>query len=96
MAAYVIFMREKIIDSEEMDNYIKKAVSGFVGHPVKILASHARFEVIEGPAIESVVILEFPSMGAAKLWYESPVYSEALQHRLKGGQYRCVMVEGKK
>jgi len=93
MAAYVIFMREKILDPVEMEDYVKKAASGFVGHPVKVLASHTHFEVIEGPAVESVVILEFPSMEAAKLWYKSPVYNEALQHRLKGGEYRCVMVE---
>jgi uncharacterized protein (DUF1330 family) len=96
MAAYVIFMREKIIDPDEMDNYIKKAASGFVGHPVKVLVSHARFEVMEGPAVESVVILEFPSLEEAKYWYESPAYHESLQHRLKGGQYRCVMAEGVK
>ena len=95
MAAYVIFMREKIIDSDEMDNYIKKAALGFIGHPVKVLASHSRFEVVEGPPIESVVTLEFPNMEAAKLWYESAAYYEALQHRLKGGQYRCVIAEGK-
>jgi uncharacterized protein (DUF1330 family) len=94
MAAYVIFTREKILDQNEMDLYIKKAPSGFVGHPVKVLASHTQFEVIEGPAVESVVILEFPSMAEAKAWYKSPAYNEALQHRVKGGEYRCVMVEG--
>jgi uncharacterized protein (DUF1330 family) len=94
MAAYVIFTREKMLDPKEMELYIKKAPSGFVGHPVKILASHTPFEVLEGPAVESVVILEFPSMADAKAWYNSPGYNEALQHRLKGGEYRCVMVEG--
>ncbi len=94
MPAYVIFMREKVIDPKEMENYVKKAASGFAGHPVKVLASHTKFEVIEGPAVESVIILEFPAMADAKAWYNSPAYNEALQHRLKGGQYRCVMVEG--
>jgi uncharacterized protein (DUF1330 family) len=94
MAAYVIFMREKIIDPVEMENYIKKAGSGFVSHPVKVLASHTQFEVLEGAAVESVVILEFPFIQEAKVWYKSPAYNDALQHRLKGGQYRCVMVEG--
>jgi uncharacterized protein (DUF1330 family) len=94
MAAYVIFMREKIIDPAEMENYVKKAASGFAGHPVKVLASHSHFEVIEGPAVESVIIPEFPSVTDAKAWYNGTAYSKALQHRLKGGQYRCVIVEG--
>lgn len=93
MSAFVIFLREKILDPGEMENYMQKAASGFVGHPVKVLASHTPFEVIEGPAVESVVILEFPTMEAAKQWYNSPTHKNALQHRLKGGEYRCVMVE---
>jgi uncharacterized protein (DUF1330 family) len=49
MAAYVIFMREKILDQNQLELYVKKAASGFAGHPVKILASHTKFEVVEGP-----------------------------------------------
>jgi uncharacterized protein (DUF1330 family) len=94
MSAYTIFTREKTLDPKEMELYIEKAPSGFIGHPVKILASHTHFEVMEGPAVESVVILEFPSLAEAKAWYSGPAYHEALQHRLKGGKYRCVMVEG--
>lgn len=94
MSAYVIFTRERTPDPKEMELYVKAAAAGFAGHIVKVLASHTYFEVIEGPAEESMVLLEFPSMDQAKTWYRSPAYDEALQHRLKGGEYRCVMVEG--
>jgi len=94
MAAYVIFTREKTLDQNEMEAYIKAAPAGFVGHTVKVLATHTEFEVIEGPAVESVVLLEFPTMDAAKAWYYSPEYKKALEHRLKGGVYRCAIVKG--
>jgi uncharacterized protein (DUF1330 family) len=41
-----------------------------------------------------VVIVEFPSIDAAKAWYESPAYREAREHRFKGADYRAVIVEG--
>jgi len=29
-----------------------------------------------------------------KLWYDSPLYREAREHRFKGADYRAVLVEG--
>ena len=43
---------------------------------------------------EGAVIAEFESYEAALAWYRSPAYQEALQHRLKGAEYRVVIVEG--
>lgn len=91
MSAYVIFTREKLINKSELNLYVEKAPAGFVGHPVKILASHTKFEVIEGPNVESVVLLEFPSLQEAKAWYTGEAYKEALAHRMKAAEYRCVM-----
>ena len=51
-------------------------------------------EVLEGAPVEAVVITEFPTMEAAKAWYDSPAYSEARVHRHKGAEYRCLLVEG--
>jgi hypothetical protein len=34
-----------------------------------------------------------PTVEAAKAWYQNPIYCEARQHRLKGGDYRAVTVE---
>jgi len=50
--------------------------------------------VLEGNEIEGAVILRFPDMAAARDWYNSPVYQEALQHRLKGANYRAFIIEG--
>jgi uncharacterized protein (DUF1330 family) len=64
------------------------------GHPVTVLAAYGRQEVLEGPEVEGVVILEFPSVEAAKAWYDSPAYCEVRQHRFRGSDYRAVIVEG--
>jgi hypothetical protein len=51
-------------------------------------------EVLEGPEIEGVVILEFPSLDDAKAWYDSPACREVQEHRFRGSDYRAVIVEG--
>ena len=42
------------------------------------------------------MILRFPDMAAAREWYNSPEYQDALQHRLKGANYRVFIIEGLK
>ena len=94
MPAYAIFIREKITDPAEMATYTAKAGPSLAGHDVKVLAAYGRQEVMEGPDVEGVVIAEFPTVEAAKDWYNSPAYREAREHRFRGAVYRAVIVEG--
>jgi uncharacterized protein (DUF1330 family) len=94
MATYVVFIRESTRDPAEMETYSQMAGNTFAGHPVKILAAYGRWEVLEGPEVEGVVILEFPSIEDATSWYDSPAYREARERRFKGADYRAVIVEG--
>ncbi len=77
-----------------MQIYAGKAGGSLAGYPVKVLAAYGKQEVLEGPQTEGVVILEFPTMAAAKEWYDSPLYREAREHRFQGADYRAVLVEG--
>jgi uncharacterized protein (DUF1330 family) len=94
MSAYAVFIRESTLDPGEMEKYSEMAGETLAGHDCKILAAYGRQEVLEGPQVEGVVILKFPSMDAAKAWYDSPAYTEAREHRFKGAMYRAVIVEG--
>lgn len=94
MAAYIVFISELTRDPAELQIYSQKAPAGLIGHPVTPLAMYGPHEVIEDPQIEGMAILAFPSFAEAKAWYDSPAYREALQHRLHGGDYRGVIVEG--
>ena len=94
MAAYVIFIKEKTIDKEELKIYSQKAPEGLVGYDITTLAAYGKNQVIEGDEVEGVAILEFPSFEEAKAWYENPIYQKAKEHRVKGGKYRAIIVEG--
>lgn len=94
MAAYAIFIRESTRDASELDAYSQRVGGTLAGHRVSVLAAYGRHEVLEGPEVEGVVILEFPTLDEAKAWYDSPAYREAREHRFKGADYRAVIVEG--
>jgi uncharacterized protein (DUF1330 family) len=94
MKGYMVFTREKTTDPAELAAYFEKVGATFAGHEVKVLARYGKHEVLEGEATEGVVIVEFPSVEAAKAWYQSPAYTEVRKHREAGSVYRAILVEG--
>jgi uncharacterized protein (DUF1330 family) len=96
MTAYVIFTRDSdsISDQAEFDVYSKEAPPTLGAHPAKPLAFYGRLDVLEGPAIEGAVVVEFPTMEAARAWYDSPEYQAAAVHRRASSKYSIFIVEG--
>ncbi|MDO6405860.1 MAG: DUF1330 domain-containing protein [Pantoea sp.] len=94
MSAYVIFIRDETLNDSEMATYAQKAGEARGDHPINPLAFYGALETLEGPQAEGVVVLEFPDIDAAKGWYYSPAYQEAKEHRLKGANYRVLLVQG--
>jgi len=66
MVAYVIFIRERTHHPSELKIYSQKAPAALEGHTVTPLAVYGRHEVIEGPAVEGVAVLQFPTFDQAK------------------------------
>ncbi len=94
MSAYIVFTRESTRNAAELETYSQKVGATLAGHPVTELAASGRHEVLEGPEVEGVVIVEFPSLDEAKAWYDSPAYRAVREHRFRGADYRAVIVEG--
>jgi uncharacterized protein (DUF1330 family) len=94
MTTYAVFIRDETTNPAELEAYGPKSQAAAAGHPLTPLAVYGAFEVLEGPAIEGAVILQFPSMQDAKDWYNSDAYQDALRHRLAGAKYRVFFIEG--
>jgi uncharacterized protein (DUF1330 family) len=94
MKGYLVFTRDKMLDKDEMAAYSKEVPATFAGHELTILALYGAHEDLEGAATEGSVIVEFPSIEAAKSWYNSPAYRKAREHRFKGATYRVTLIEG--
>jgi uncharacterized protein (DUF1330 family) len=65
-------IRESTRNPSELEAHTPKAGASLAGHPIKVLAAYGRHEVLEGPEVEGVVIVESPSFAEAKAWYDSP------------------------
>lgn len=94
MSAYIVFTRERMRNKADYDAYASRSRATLAGHTVKPLAVYGKCETLEGATVEGAVIMEFPSIDAAKAWYNGPGYSEARIDRFKGADYRVFIVEG--
>ena len=94
MPAYVVITKTRTRDPEELALYAKQTAKFMEGHPATYLARFGRSETREGAPAEGMAIIEFPTFDEAKAWYESPAYQEASQHRVQGGDYNVVIVQG--
>jgi uncharacterized protein (DUF1330 family) len=94
MPAYVI-VETKIHDPEQYEQY--KAAS-----PAAVAAGGGRFVVRGGEHVvlegdwnpTRLVMLEFPDLQAAKDWYESEIYQEAIELRRHAANLNMVAVQG--
>lgn len=99
MPAYMLFLREDAVtDPEAMRTYSamnRQNAGAFVEkYGIKPLAVYGATEAFEGDAPDGVIILEFPSADDARAWYASPEYQAALIHRMRGAEYRALLIEG--
>jgi uncharacterized protein (DUF1330 family) len=94
MSAYVIFIRDEMHDPDEFRTYSKMAAGARGDHQMKAHVFYGALETLEGPAVDGVVVVEFPDRAAAHAWYDSPEYQEAKVHRDLAATYRVVLVDG--
>ena len=95
MPAYVIVMREgPIQDAEAYDAYKRANRENPTGITLNPLAVYGAIHPLEGQAPDGVVMLQFDTVDAARAWYDSPQYQDAVRHRLRSGDWRAFIVEG--
>jgi uncharacterized protein (DUF1330 family) len=94
MAAYALIDLE-VTDMEAMGPYMTAVSDTVTSHGGKYLVRGGATEVVEGePGYPLKVVLEFPSMQAAKQWYGSAEYQAILPGRLASAKGNFVWVEG--
>lgn len=83
-------------DPELAQRYRTLAADSIAHHGGRYLVRGARPLAVEGrwPDDERAVIVRFPSMDAARAWYRSADYAEALAIRPDALERRLLFVEG--
>ncbi|MGD0142271.1 MAG: DUF1330 domain-containing protein [Rhizomicrobium sp.] len=94
MPAYVVVTRLRTRNPAELELYRDQIRDLPSASEFKWLARFEACDVKEGPNVEGVAILEFPTLDQAQAWYANPDYQKAAQHRFMGGDYSFIIVEG--
>lgn len=93
MTAYWI-AHVTVTDPAAYDGYQALAPAAFTRHGARFLARGGASEVLEGPALDRHVLIEFPSLQAARDCYHSPEYRAARARREGACIAHVVIVEG--
>lgn len=94
MTAYAIFIRERSRDEAELRTYAELVTPLLGASGASILAAYGPLDALEGSAPEGVVMACFPTMAAARAFYDSPEYQAAVKHRFLGADYRSFIIDG--
>ena len=94
MKGYVIF-RETVFDQDAFDRYKSMSPGSIEQFGGRFLVRGGPVDVLEGEmAHQRVVIIEFPSVDAARSWYHSEEYADARELRLKISRGDAILVQG--
>jgi uncharacterized protein (DUF1330 family) len=93
MSAYVIF-EATVTDAEQYEQYKAHAAPAVAAAGGRYLARGGEVESFEGTEPARVVILEFPTLEAARAWYRSEEYAEAKTFRAGACEARMFVVDG--
>jgi uncharacterized protein (DUF1330 family) len=94
MPAYIIAEIE-VTNPAGYESYRPLAGASVAQYGGKFVVRGGKSELIEGgPEPHRLVVIEFADMAAAKRWYNSPEYQEALKIRLANSRGRVLLVEG--
>ncbi|MEQ0564754.1 DUF1330 domain-containing protein [Amycolatopsis sp. NEAU-NG30] len=95
MNAYgLAHLRPPAVLPEEVFRYLERIQATLDPYGGKFVVHGAPVEVMEGEWPGALVIIEFPSLAAAREWYGSPAYQEILRLRADHIPGDLVLVEG--
>ena len=89
-----IIARITVTDPEAYKEYVAMSSAAMKRYGGRPIARGGRFEAVEGEARPRNVILEFESFDAARTYYDSPEYQEAVKKRAPASIGELVLVEG--
>ncbi len=83
-----------VTDPEAYKGYQALAPAAFAAHGARFLARGGEADVLEGPAYDRHVVIEFPSLDAARACYASAAYQAARARRDGACDVQVVIVDG--
>jgi len=95
MAVYLIVEAKEVMDKQQYGEYIRNVPQTIERYGGKYCARGGRVTSISGdwnPA--RIIIVEFESMNAFDLWWNSPEYKSVAPLREQSAKVNAIVVEG--
>jgi len=84
-----------ISNEEQMKVYREWSSRAMQEHGAEVLVRGGLIDPLEGDwTPQRIVVLKFPSLAAARAYYDSATYTQARQARARAGSIRMIAVEG--
>jgi uncharacterized protein (DUF1330 family) len=94
MSAYLI-SDVTVRDAEAFQNYRSRAAASIALYGGRYLARGGAIAPLEGEwSPRNIIVVEFPSVEQAQIWYRSPEYAAALEFRDKALSRNLILVDG--
>ncbi len=85
----------QISDRAAYQAHLPRALATIARFGGRVIAGGGKIDLLEGdPMPEQTFIIEFPTADAARRWYQSDDYQEALKIRLSSSRGRVFLIEG--
>jgi uncharacterized protein (DUF1330 family) len=85
----------RISDPASYQGHLPRALAAIARFGGRVVAGGGKIDLLEGdPVPERIFIIEFPTTDAARRWYQSNDYQEALKVRLSASAGRVFLIEG--
>ena len=81
-------------DAEAYPEYVRRDTPIIEGHGGRFLVRGGAAETVEGESLDRHVVIEFPSIEAAKAAYHDPAYQEVAAIRHRAAVSNVIIVEG--
>jgi uncharacterized protein (DUF1330 family) len=94
MSAYALAHLREIDPHPDILKYLERIQAILDPFSGRFIVHGGAIDVREGAWPGNLVIIEFPSMGAARSWYESPAYQRILPFRTSHIASDTILVEG--
>ena len=85
----------QITDPAAFQAHVPRALATIARFGGRVIAGGGKIDLLEGgPMPERIFIIEFPNADAARRWYRSDDYQDALKVRLASSHGRVFLIEG--